>query len=97
MHYLPKIYLDLSNTVDINKTAPDSLGFNACHNRLVHNRMISFFLSLLARSYLSIMPGSANLEILIMKKTKTTTTKKNKTQTSLNFMFRIREFYRAIC
>ena len=31
--------------------------------------MTSFFLSLLARSYLSITPGSANLEILIKKNT----------------------------
>ena len=34
---------------------------------------LSFFLSLLVRSYMSITPGSANLEILIKKKTQQNT------------------------
>ena len=37
---------------------------------------LSFFLSLLVRSYMSITPGSANLEILIKKKQKKKKTKK---------------------
>ena len=42
------------------------------------NLPLSFFLSLLVRSYMSITPGSANLEILI-KKTKQKKNTKNKT------------------
>ena len=43
-----------------------------------------FFLSLLVRSYLSITPGSATLEILINKKTQKKHTKKP-TKTQKNF------------
>ena len=39
-----------------------------------------FFLSLLVRSYMSITPGSANLEILIKKKKKKHKKKQNNTK-----------------
>ena len=41
------------------------------------NLPLSFFLSILVRSYMSITPGSANLEILIKKNTKKKQHKKN--------------------
>ena len=41
---------------------------------------ISFFLSLLVRSYMSITPGSANLEILIKIKNKKHKKKQNNTK-----------------
>ena len=49
------------------------------------NQSLSFFLSLLVRSYMSITPGSANLEILIKIKIQKQHNKQNNTKNTTTF------------
>ena len=43
----------------------DEVFIDALQTAFIYNKQHIFFLSLLVRSYMSITPGSANLEILI--------------------------------
>ena len=74
-----------ADTVDIARLKSRDLTYDVSPQCRGCTFLFSFFLSLLVRSYMSITPGSANLEILIKIKNKKTHKKKTHTKKQKNF------------